>query len=122
MFDFEKLEVNDKIEQTNKILLNFLFSSNQIDKFISDQLKRACISVALNLAEGVGRMTPADKKHFFIMARGSVNECVALLKLILNQNWISKEEYQKLYDNFELISKMLLGMIRSTGRKKVEKK
>ena len=117
MFDFEKLEVNEKIEQTNKVLLNFLFSSGHIDKFISDQLKRSCISIALNLAEGVGRMTHADKKHFFIMARGSVNECVALLKIIKDQKWISEAEFEKLYINFESISKMLLGMIRSTSNK-----
>ena len=101
MFDFEKLEVNQKIEETNKILLNFLFSSNQIDKFVEDQLKRSTISIALNLAEGVGRMTPPDKKHFFIMARGSVNESVAFLKIIYDQKWIPEEEFNKLYLNYE---------------------
>src|SRR5690606_31072881 len=117
MFDFEKLEVNHKIEETNKILLNYIFSSNQIDKFVADQLKRACISIALNLAEGVGRMTSADKKHFYIMARGSVNECVALLKILYTQNWIPKEEFDMLYLEYESISKMLLGLIRSTGNR-----
>ncbi len=116
MFDFEKLEVNAKIEETNKDLLNLLFSNRSIDQFISIQLKRSCISVALNLAEGVGRMTPADKRHFYVMARGSVNESVALLKIMKDQNWIPKEDFQNLYDNYESISKMLLGMIRSAGK------
>ena len=118
MFDFEKLEVYQKIEETNKVVLNFIFSSNQIDKFVADQLKRACISVALNLAEGVGRMSQADKKHFYIMARGSVNECVALLKILYDQNWIPKEEFDKLYLEYESISKMLLGLIRSSSIRK----
>ena len=114
MFDFEKLTVNQKIEKTNKEILNFLFSNKRIDPYINEQLKRAAIGVYLNLAQGTGRMTGPDKRHFFIMARGSVFESVALLKLIYDQEWIAEEKFKKLYDNYESISKMLLGMIRST--------
>ena len=116
MFDFEKLEVNNLIEKTNRQLLRLLFSNRQIDRYISDQLKRSCISVALNLAEGVGRMTHADKSHFYVMARGSVNECVALLKIMKDQRWIAEEEYLLLYKDYESISKMLLGLIRSNKK------
>ena len=118
MFDFEKLEVNSLIEKTNRDLLRLLFSNRQIDRYVSDQLKRSCISVALNLAEGVGRMTRADKKHFYVMVRGSVNECVALLKIMKDQRWIPEEEFIEFYKDYESISKMLLGMIRSTKMNK----
>ena len=46
-----------------------------------DQLKRAASSIALNLAEGRGRETLRDQKHFFIMARGSVRECQAIFEI-----------------------------------------
>ena len=118
MFDFEKLEVNHLIEETNRRLLTFLFKSQEHDKYLFDQLKRSCISIALNLAEGVGRMSPADKRHFYVMARGSLNETVALLKIFKELNWIPNEEFKVLYENFESISKMLLGMIRSTQKRK----
>ena len=35
-----------------------------------------------NIAEGAGRRTPADKAHFFTIARGSATECVAVLELL----------------------------------------
>ncbi|MDQ3016230.1 MAG: four helix bundle protein [Bacteroidota bacterium] len=77
MFDFEKLEVYNRIEGVSAEILRFLFTNRQIDIFLKDQLKRAVVSVQLNLAEGTGRMTSPDKKHFYAMARSSLFECVA---------------------------------------------
>ncbi len=44
--------------------------------FLVDQLNRAALSISSNIAEGNGRFTKADHKHFFGVARGSVQECV----------------------------------------------
>jgi four helix bundle protein len=67
----------------------------------------------LNLAEGTGRMTNADKKHFITISRGSVYESVAILDTIKELNLIDDSLHKELYDNYETISKMLLGMFRS---------
>lgn len=73
------------------------------------------MSVVLNLAEGVGRFSSGDKKHFLTIARGSVFECVALMKTALELGWISESQHTELYVKYEQISKMLLGMFRSYG-------
>jgi len=49
--------------------------------FLADQLNRASLSISTNIAEGNGRFTKPDRKHFFGIARGSVQECVPLLEL-----------------------------------------
>lgn len=49
--------------------------------FLGDQLARAAASVVLNLSEGAGRKTRADKQRFYGMARGSAMECVGALDL-----------------------------------------
>ena len=56
--------------------------------FLANQLNRASLSIAANIAEGNGRFTKADRKNFFGIARGSVQECVPLLELTLRRGLI----------------------------------
>ena len=46
---------------------------------LSDQLKRAALSVPVNIAEGVGRTSLADRRRHYAVARGSAMECAAIL-------------------------------------------
>jgi four helix bundle protein len=47
--------------------------------YLADQLRRASLSVSLNVAEGAGEFSQADKARFYRMARRSGTECVAIL-------------------------------------------
>ena len=49
---------------------------------LRDQLERASISIVLNIAEGCGRRSPADKGRVYSMARGSATECAAIVDLL----------------------------------------
>ncbi len=49
---------------------------------IRDQLMRASLSVSANLAEGCGRRAPAEKAHFYSIARGSAMECAAIVDVV----------------------------------------
>lgn len=73
--------------------------------------KRASLSIVLNIAEGSGKFSKADRRNFYTTSRGSVYECVALLDILIDQGGISKEEYNNLYQRYETVSKMLLGLI-----------
>jgi four helix bundle protein len=53
----------------------------KIPNFLKEQLLRASSSVALNIAEGSGRRTPADQKRFYSIALGSLRECEAIFEL-----------------------------------------
>ncbi|WP_235935284.1 four helix bundle protein [Candidatus Laterigemmans baculatus] len=78
-FQFEKLLVYQKaVDFAEQICA----STEQFSRgygFLVDQLNRASLSISANIAEGNGRFTKADRKNFFIIARGSVQECVPLL-------------------------------------------
>ena len=84
MFDFEKLEVYKKAHALTLEILRILYREKNLDPYMKDQLRRASLSVVLNIAEGTGRVSRADKKHFYTIARGSVFECVAMVKVLFD--------------------------------------
>src|SRR5208283_4262491 len=80
-FMFEKLEVYRKAVDFADEIAALTESFPRGYGFLVDQLNRAALSIATNLAEGNGRFTKPDRKNFFTMARGSVQECVPLLEI-----------------------------------------
>lgn len=58
---------------------------------LADQLRRASLSIPLNIAEGAGKQSPPDKKRFYAIARGSTLECGAIIDCCLTLGVISQE-------------------------------
>ncbi|NIM50475.1 MAG: four helix bundle protein [Armatimonadetes bacterium] len=79
--------------------------------YLADQLNRASLSISLNIAEGNGRWTQADRKNFFGIARGSIHECVPLIELCRRKRLINDQTCIELRAELEEISKMLSGLI-----------
>jgi four helix bundle protein len=113
MFDFEKLLVYEKAKNLAADILSFLKTNKTIDAFLKNQLKRACTSIVLNIAEGSGRFTKPDKRNFYTISRGSTYECVSILDLVVTSNKIPRGEFENYYIRFEEVSRMLLGLINS---------
>ncbi len=111
MFDFEKLEVYVKAKKFNKSVAIFLKNS-KVDKSTHDQLRRASFSIMLNIAEGSGRFTKPDKRNFYVIARGSVFECAAIIDYLKDLNMIDEESFHQYYSFLEEISKMLYALIK----------
>jgi four helix bundle protein len=116
VFDFEKLEVYQVVKSQNTKALIEISQSTLIDSDIKDLWKKASLSIIINLAEGTGRMSVQDKKHYYTMARGSVFECAAILDILHEMKMVKEEFYQELYAGYEQCSKMLLAMYRSMDR------
>ncbi|MCX6348791.1 MAG: four helix bundle protein [Candidatus Aureabacteria bacterium] len=87
--------------------------------FLADQLNRAAASIPTNIAEGNGRFTKADRKHFFTIARGSLLECVPLLDLAYRHRMIDEPRRLALREHIETISKMLTGLIHGCDQRSV---
>ena len=86
--------------------------------FLTDQLNRASLSIATNLAEGNGRFTKADRRNFFIIARGSAQECVPLLEIAKRRGLIQEQSVEQLRSQLEEIARMLSGLINGLEKRK----
>ena len=79
------------------------------------QLDRAATSVPLNIAEGNGKFTAADRCKYFDIARGSALECAACLDVLVAKRRLTPQDVstgkQLLFD----VVSMLVGLIKSTS-------
>ncbi len=53
-FDFENLNVYHDAKELNREILHFVKNNKHIDPYLRDQLRRASISIVINIAEGSG--------------------------------------------------------------------
>ena len=67
-------------------------SKLRLKAHLKDQLERAALSIALNLAEGAAKPTRADQARFFAMSYGSARECQALLRIIGEEALFAKAD------------------------------
>ena len=82
MFSHEKLDVYRVAIEYAKwafLISKKLTTENRHSK---DHMLRASQSIPLNIAEGNGRSTEADRRHFFEISRGSAMECAAIQDLL----------------------------------------
>ena len=77
---------------------------------VSDQLKRAAMSIPLNIAEATGRTGPADNARHFSIARGSALECGAVFDVCQKLGIIGAKDFEKgknlLYGIVGMLSKL----------------
>ena len=101
-----------------RIWQNAVDLSNDIDTLVKDfpkfeqyslasQMKRSADSVVLNIAEGCTGQSIPEYKRFLKMALRSAIEVVACLFLARKRNYIQSEIFKKLYDNYEVLCKMI---------------
>lgn len=75
---------------------------------LASQLRRAAMSIPLNIAEGYGkRESEADFKRFLRMSLGSNNEVGVLLDMSLDLGYINKETHNSLYKEYESLGKQI---------------
>jgi four helix bundle protein len=78
------------------------------DKFtLTSQILRSAISIPSNIAEGAGRSSNKEFKHFADIAIGSSYELETQLLLAKDFNYLSSEEFEKLNDQLIKLQKMI---------------
>lgn len=94
-------------KEINKIATTF--SANE-KYLLTDQVRRAVLSIVLQIVEGSNRKTEKDKTVFINRALTSLNEVLACCDCALDDGYISQEQYKILYEKIENIAKQLRGL------------
>ena len=80
---------------------------------LTSQIKRAAISIAANIAEGVGRNYKKDTIQFLHIARGSLYEVETLLNIAVMVEIITKEPFHLFETIIDEEIRILNGLIKS---------
>ena len=113
MQDFRKLEVwqlahrlaLDTYRATGKFPAREQYS-------LTDQMRRAAVSISSNLAEGCGRGGDADFARFVQIAFGSACELECQLLLARDLGFLAAQTHAELEDFVQRIKRMLSGLLR----------
>src|SRR4051812_44910709 len=83
---------------------------------LTAQIRRAAVSIPSNVAEGNERATAADKRHFTVIARGSVAEVETQLELAVRLEMIEGERTQHAFELLDHVGRVLTNLARSYER------
>ncbi len=113
MLDHEKLDVYQIAIEFFALVVKILEQLPRGNSTVSDQLKRAAISIVLNIAEGTGKNSAADKRRFYAIARGSAMECGAVLDVCKILGLLEEKIYEHGKNLLTRIVAMLTKMCRN---------
>lgn len=89
------------------------------DYGLKDQIRRAAVSIMLNIAEGFARRTNNEFRYFLFIAHGSVAEVQSAPYIALDQGYLQQASFTQLYNCCTEISKMVSGLIKYLGNQRI---
>jgi len=111
MQDFRELKVWQKAHKLTLAVYRITADFPREERYgLSSQVRRACSSIAANLAEGCGRTGNTELARFCSIAMGSASELQYHLLLARDLNLIEPAEYKPLAEGTTELKRMLTGL------------
>lgn len=108
-YNFENLEIYSLAEDIALRIYQITKSFPKEELFVlTSQLRRAAVSIVLNIVEGSSRKSRKDFAHFIDISIGSLFETKAILKLSLKLKYLNENNLNKLYKQSDLLFYKLL--------------
>jgi four helix bundle protein len=108
---FYDLEAWKKARALNTVIYKITNSESfKRDFILTDQCRRASISVMSNIAEGFGRKGNKEFLQFISLSEGSLSELQSHLFIALDLNYILQEDFDRLFHDIEEVQRILNGL------------
>jgi len=88
---------------------------------LAAQMNRSARGITANIAEGYGRFTYTDTRHFFIQARGSVTELMDHVTVAVDEQYIDETTITSIEKQCESVFKLINGYIAYLDKSKKER-
>jgi four helix bundle protein len=109
--DFKKLKVWQDAMLLVKDIYDVTKTFPKDETFgLTQQIRRSAISIPSNIAEGCGRATDAQLKHFLDIAQGSAFEAECQLRIATMLGYLGEEKSTQLENHISEIQKMIDGL------------
>jgi four helix bundle protein len=117
-FFYKKVEAYKKGKELTKQVYYLLrkFPSYEI-YILSDQIRRAAISIPSNIAEGMGRMSVKERIHFLEIAYGSLTEVTCQMDIAESLGYITEEELRDIEERATEVGRIMSGLRKSLIQK-----
>ena len=79
---------------------------------LTDQMRRAAVSIASNIAEGFSRSTTKDKYQFYTMSQGSLSELQSQLLIARDLKYLIPQTFNQIAQQSILVGKLVSGLKR----------
>ena len=107
-FYYRRLEVYQNAKALSHEVCKLIKAFPIDERFaLCDQLRRAVMSIPINIAEGFGRFSSQEKAHFIQIAFGSTNEVMCELELAFDEGYISQEQLTETESRIISVKKQL---------------
>jgi len=109
---FEDLVVWQEARELSHAIEDWVKEAGAIDRSYLDQLRRAMLSVELNIAEGFDRFRHTDFHRFLTMSKGSLAEVRALLHNGLDRGFVTRATCVELIAQAERLARRMATLMR----------
>jgi four helix bundle protein len=113
MQDYRKLSVWEKAHSLVVSVYKVTRAFPKEEMFaLTSQVRRACVSIPANIAEGCGRGGNVELGRFLQIASGSAHELEYHFLLATELGYLTSEEYDKINKQINEIKRMLSALIK----------
>jgi four helix bundle protein len=112
-FDHERLDVYQTAVEWVSLVQDVAHALPRGSSHLADQLQRAASSITLNIAEGAGEFSAAEKARFYRIAKRSATECAAILDVAKRRASVSQDHLAQGRSLLLRIVGMLVKLVRS---------
>lgn len=113
-FSFKTLNAYTAAKKLVRLVYAVINMLPQEERYaLSDQLRRAVISVPSNIVEGMNRMSDKEKSHFLEIAYASLMEVYCQIDIATDLGYIDVERNNEVVQSINTVAKLISGLRRT---------